>query len=114
MEEASYGAVMAVTRHPHPTPAGLAAELQQLAVDLAAGGFDRSAEVVRLARAAESLDLEPGAVAALLDPTSAPIVRERAAVRLSLAAERSQPLRRRIAPAIPATAHLRHGALPTR
>ena len=114
MEEASYGAVMAVTRHPHPTPAGLAAELQQLAHDLAAGTRDRSADIVRLARSAEALELEPGSVAALLDPTSAPIVRERAAVRLSLAAERTQPLRRRVSPTIPANAHLRHGALPAR
>ncbi|MCC6225905.1 MAG: hypothetical protein IT195_05825 [Microthrixaceae bacterium] len=78
---------MASTRHPHPLPSRLAAELQQLADAIATGRVAaNSAALVRLARSAESLGLPAGAIAALIDPTSAPIVRERAAVQLSLSA----------------------------
>ena len=64
---------------------GLAAEFATLAERIAAEGVGRhTADLVRLGRLALDESASPGVVDALLDPTSAPVVRERAAVLLSL------------------------------
>lgn len=87
----SYRDLMASTRLPHPLPTRVAAEFEQLAAAIAHNGVaPNAAGLVRLARSAESLGLPAGAIAALIDPTSAPVVRERAAVCLSLAAARDR------------------------
>ena len=115
---------MASTRHLPTTPSGLADELAQLAGAIARDGVaPHTSDVVRLGRLAEQHDLAPGAIAALLDPTSAPIVRERAAVRLSLAAGRDASAVRATEPLhqpvpridVPLNTRLeRHGGLPLR
>ena len=78
---------MAFTRHLPTTNTGLAAELEQLAGAISRDGVaPHTNEIIRLGRQAEHRGLPAGAISALLDATSAPIVRERAAVQLSLAA----------------------------
>jgi hypothetical protein len=115
---------MASTRHLPTTPSGLADALAQLAGAIARDGVaPHTNDVVRLGRLAELHELPAGAIDALLDPCSAPIVRERAAVTLSLAADRdpsairaTEPLHQPVARVnVPLNTHLeRHGGLPLR
>ena len=124
MEGPAHNGSMASTRHLPTTPSGLADELAQLAGSIAQDGVaPHTSDVVRLGRLAEQHGLAPGAVAALLDPTSAPIVRERAAVSLSLAADRdpsairaTEALHQPVARVnVPLNTQLeRHGGIPLR
>jgi len=121
MEGPPHNDLMASTRHLPTTPSGLADELAQLAGAIARDGVaPHTNDVVRLGRLAEQQGLAPGAIAALLDPTSAPVVRERAAVKLSLAAgspvRTSEPLHTPVPRvSVPMNTRLeRHGGIPLR
>ena len=124
MEGPPHNDPMASTRHLPTTPSGLADELAQLAGAIARDGVaPHTTDVVRLGRLAEQQGLAPGAISALLDPTSAPVVRERAAVKLSMAADRdpsairaTEPLHQPVARVnVPLNTRLeRHGGIPLR